>query len=247
MLAQSIIRGTRFHAEPLYRAVHDVLRSGWPSVPLYPALFACSDEVNAETSSFRTAVLGQYGGLFTTRMIGSQVFYQQIQVALGQGHSSNLFEVNAHVGEVVEGGTRRYGRLVGRDGVARATCGALGHVLQDLRTRTDEPTVSQVVDGELYLDFLGTLRYRLQPHRERILSAPDPVLAITHANLEVQIEELARQLRRALAKGLATPPLFVLGTIAYNHAGELDEGCVEHFIVIEGPEPGAHINLLAEP
>ena len=246
MLAQSIVRGTRYNAEPLYRAVHDCLRSGWPGVTLYPALFACSDEVNAETAGFRTAVLGQYGGFFTTRMIGSQVFYQQIQVALGQGHSSNLFEVNAHVGEIVEGATRRYGRLVGRDGVARATCGALGHVLHDLRTRTDEPAVSQVVDGERYLDFLGTLRYRLQPHRERILSAPDPVLAITYANLEVQVQELTRQLQRALAKGLATAPIFVLGSISFNHAGDLDAECLEHFLVLEGPAPEAHISLLAE-
>jgi hypothetical protein len=216
-------------------------------VPLYPALFACSDEVNAETSGFRTAVLGQYGGFFTTRMIGSQVFYQQIQVALGQGHSSNFFEVNAHVGETIEGGARRYGQLVGRDGVARATCGALGHVLHELRTRTDEPSVSQVVDGEVYLDFLGTLRLRLQPHRERILSSPDPVLAITRVNLEVQVQELTRQLRRALEKGLATAPVFVLGSVSFNHASSLDEGCLEHFAILEGPEPGAQISLLAEP
>ncbi|MBI5481092.1 MAG: hypothetical protein HY906_19700 [Deltaproteobacteria bacterium] len=247
MLAQSLVRGTRYHAEPLYRAVHDFLLAGWPRVALYPALFACSDEVNAETAGFRTAVLGQYGGFFTTRMIGSQVFYQQIQVALAQGHSSNFFEVNAHVGEIVEGSARRYGQLVGRDGVARATCGALGHVLEDLRTRIDEPSISQTVDGELYLDFLGTLRLRLLPHLERILSAPDPVLAITCVNLEVQVQELTRQLRRALAKGLAAAPVFVVGTISFNHAGSLDEGSVEHFAVLEGPEPGAEARLLAEP
>jgi hypothetical protein len=247
MLAQPLVRGRRSHAEPLYRAVEECLRSGWPRVPLYPALFACSDELNAETAGFRASVLGQFGGFFTTRMIGSQVFYQQIQVALAQGHSSNLFEVNAHVGETVEGEVRRYGQLPGRDGVARPTCGALGHVLHDLRTRTDEPSVSQVVDGELYLDFLGTLRYRLQPHRERILSAPDPVLAITYANLEVQVAELIRQLQRALAKGLAAAPLFVVGSVSFNHAGELDDESLEHFVVIDGPEPGDRISLLAEP
>jgi hypothetical protein len=242
-----LVRGRRFHAEPLYRAIDELFCTRWPGLPLYPALFGCSDEVNAETAGFRSVVLGRHGGFFTTRMIGSQVFFHQIQVALAEGHGSNVFEVNAHVGEVEEGGVRRYGTLLGRDGAPRATCGALAHVLHDLRHRADEPpSVSQVVDGEIYLDFLGTLRFRLQPHRAEILAAPDPVLAITHTNLLVQVRELRRQLERSLRQGRARPPLFVIGSISFNHAGYLDEETLEHFIVLHGPDEAEAVDLLGD-
>jgi hypothetical protein len=191
--------------------------------------------VNAATDLIRYNIFGIYGGFFTTRAIGSQVFFHQIRVGVSRGHHSNIFEVNVHIGEMEEDGKMVMGALIGRDGVKRACCGALSHLIDDFRTKPDEiPSISQTVDGEVYLDFLGTLKWRLKKHQQDILAAPVPILAITHKNLEVQINELIRQLRKVIAREPELAPMFVYGTISYNHINDDDEESIEHLLIIHG-------------
>jgi hypothetical protein len=134
-----------------------------------------------------------------------------------------------------EDGQMVVGALIGRDGVKRYCCGALAHLIDDFRNMPDEiPSISQTVDGEVYLDFLGTLKWRLKKHQQEIMAAPVPILAITHKNLEVQINELIRQLHKVIARGQASAPMFVYGTISYNHINDDDEETIEHLSIIHG-------------
>lgn len=230
-------KGRRYSAGELYANIHGMLRDRRPDITPYLALFGCSDEVNAATDLVRFDTFGRYGGVFTTRTIGSQIFFHQIQVAVSRGHHSTVFEVNVHIGETEEKGTAVLGELIGRDGARRHCCGALAHILDDFKNMPDEkPSISQTVDGETYLDFIGTLKWRLRPHREEILAAPVPILAITRKNLEVQIDELVRQLHRVIAKNFIPAPLFVYGTISYNHSGKDDEESIEHLSLVTGPD-----------
>lgn len=234
----TLVKNRRYDAGYLFSEVHRIIRELRPDVKPYLALFGCSDEVNAATDLIRHNVFGGYGGVFTTRAIGSQVFFHQIKVAVSRGHRSNVFEVNVHVGEMEEDGVTVVGELIGRDGVRRHCCGALSHIIEDFHDMPDEqPSVSQTVDGEVYLDFLGTLKWRLKPHRKDILEAPVPILAITRRNLEVQIAELKRQLHKVVAKEPDLSPIFIFGTISYNHVGRGDEESIEHLSMVHGPGP----------
>jgi len=62
--------------------------------------------------------------------------------------------------------------------------------------------------------------------------------AITRVNLEVQIAELTRQLRKYLAASPKTGPMFVLGTISYNRRKEKDLISLEHLAILTGGEDG---------
>jgi hypothetical protein len=229
-------KSQRYSAEKLFAEVHKIIRGYRPDITPYLALFGCSDEVNAATDLVRFNVFGKYGGVFTTRIIGSQIFFHQIKVGVSRGHHSNVFEVNVHIGEMEEGGKTILGELIGRDGLRRHCCGALAHIIEDFKNMPDEkPSISQTVDGEVYLDFLGTLKWRLKQHQQEILRAPVPILAITHKNLEVQINELAIQLHKVIAKDATLAPVFVYGTISYNHFGRDDEESLEHLSLITGP------------
>jgi len=231
-----IKKNQRYSAGKLFSEVHKIIRVCRPDITPYVALFGCSDEVNAATDSVRFNIFGKYGGVFTTRTIGSQIFFHQIQVGVSRGHHSNVFEVNVHIGEMEEHGKIIVGELIGRDGVKRHCCGALAHIIEDFQNMPDEkPSISQSIDGEVYLDFLGTLKWRLKPHQQEILAAPIPILAITHKNLEVQINELIRQLHKVIAKDSTLAPMFVYGTISYNHIGRDDEESLEHLSLITGP------------
>lgn len=241
-----IEKSKEYSGEYLFRNVRDQIHSTHPEINPYLALFGCSDEVTGSADAVRANVFGGYGGIFTTRMIGSQIFYQQIKIAISRGHRSNVFEVNVHVGEMLENGRKIYGTLIGRDGNKRATCGALAHVLEDFCRNPDEvPSVSQTVDGEPYLDFLATLKFRLKPHIPKILSAEDRVLEITKTNLDVQIRELIRQLQKTLANEPSLAPMFVYGTIAYNRTTQPDTESIEHFYVLEGDQPSQCIDFLS--
>jgi hypothetical protein len=157
-------------------------------------------------------------------------------VAASTGHHSNVFEVNVHIGlEETAGKPAVYGSLVGRDGKRRDCCGALAHVLRDLSEKPDEkPSISQYVDGEVYLDFLSTLKFRIIPRRKEILDAKDRMIAITKVNLEVQIAELTRQLRKYLGTSPETGPMFVFGTISCNRRKKKDLISLEHLVMITG-------------
>ena len=222
-----------------------MIHSSHPEINPYLALFGCSDEVTGSADAVRANVFGGYGGIFTTRIIGSQIFYQQIKVAISKGHRSNVFEVNVHIGEMIENGRKIYGTLIGRDGNKRATCGALAHVLEEFRENPEATlSITQTVDGEDHLDFLATLKFRLKPHIAHILAAENPALEITKKNLDVQIQELIRQLQKMLAKEPALAPMFVYGTIAYNRTNQPDTKSIEHFYVLEGDQPAQCADFL---
>lgn len=240
-----IQKGKQYGGEYLFRAVRDRIHAERPDTRPYLALFGCSDEVTGSADAIRASVFGGYGGIFTTRVIGSQIFYQQIKVAISKGHRSNVFEVNVHIGEMSENGRLVYGQLVGRDGQMRNTCGALAHVLEDFREKPDEAlSISQMVDGERYIDFLGTLKIRLKSHQSEILAAEVPAIAITRMNLDVQIAELIRQLQKILAVEPGLAPLFVYGTIAYNRTTQPDTKSLEHFYVLDGVHPDRAKSLI---
>ena len=206
-------KSQRYSAEDLFAEVHRIIRVHRPDMTPYLALFGCSDEVNAATDLVRFSIFGKYGGVFTTRTIGSQVFFHQIKVGASRGQHSNVFEVNVHIGEMEEHGKIILGELIGRDGVKRHCCGALAHIIEDFQNMPGEkPSISQTIDGEVYLDFLGTLKWRLQEHQQEILAAPVPIVAITRKNLEAQINELVRQLHKVIAKDPTLAPVFVYGT-----------------------------------
>lgn len=230
-------KNQRYSAHYLFTEVYNIIHGLRPALTPYLALFGCSDEVNAATDLIRYTVFGKYGGFFTTRTIGSQVFFHQIKVGVSRGHHSNVFEVNVHIGEMAEHGKITVGELIGRDGAKRHCCGALAHIIEDFQKMPDEkPSISQTVDGEVYLDFIGTLKWRLQPYRQEIMAAPVPILAITHKNLEVQIHELIRQLQKIVAQEPVLAPFFVYGTISYNHIGQDDEESLEYLSIINGPD-----------
>ena len=238
-------KNQRYSAEKLFAEVHKTIRDHRPDMTPYLALFGCSDEVNAATDLVRFNIFGKYGGVFTTRTIGSQIFFHQIKVGVSRGHHSNVFEVNVHIGEMEEHGTIILGELIGRDGVKRPCCGALAHIIQDFQSMPDEkPSISQSIDGEVYLDFLGTLKWRLKQHQQEIVAAPVPILAITHKNLEVQINELIRQLHKVIAKDSALAPMFVYGTISYIHIDRADEESLEHLCLITGPNKDDREDLI---
>lgn len=238
-----ITRSREYSPDHLFRCVRDTIHSRYPAMSLYMALFGCSDEVNGTTDTVRAGVLGGYGGIFTTRMIGSQIFYHQIKVAISRGHRSNVFEVNVHIGEHPDNGKRTYGVLVGRDGHKRACCGALAHILEDFQKHPDEkPSISQTVDGEQVLDFLGTLKFRLKPHQAEILAADDPMLAITRINLEAQVRELIRFLRKMGADDPS--PEFVYGTMSINRTESPDTETLEHFYLLDPGRKGEPVDLL---
>ena len=233
-----IIKGKRYRPATLFAGVRAVIGAALPGFKPYMALFGCSDEVNTSVDAERVRAFGTNNGVFTTRMIGSQVFFHQIMVAASTGHHSNVFEVNVHIGvdETAEG-LGAYGSIVGRDGKKRDCCGALAHVLKDLSTKPDErPSISQYVDGEVYLDFLSTLKFRIIPRRQEILDAEDCMSAITRVNLEVQIAELTRQLRKYLSASPKRGPMFVFGTVSYNRRKEKDLISLEHMAMIKGGE-----------
>lgn len=234
-----IEKGKEYGPEYLFRSVRDRIHAIHPEINPYLALFGCSDEVTGSADAIRANVFGGYGGIFTTRVIGSQIFYQQIKVAVSRGHRSNVFEVNVHIGDMEENGRRVHGFLVGRDGQKRATCGALAHVLEDFQKNPNEIlSVSQTVDGEQHLDFLGTLKFRLKSHRSEILFSSNPVMSITKKNLEVQILDLIRLLQKMLAADPDLAPMFVYGTIAYNRTVQPDTKSLEHLYLIEGAAAG---------
>ena len=240
-----IEKGGEYGAEYLFRVVRDRMHAAHPQLQPYLALFGCSDEVTGEADSARSSVFAGYGGIFTTRIIGSLIFYQQIQVATSRGHRSNVFEVNVHIGEVEENGRRIYGALVGRDGQKRSTCGALAHVLEDFRANPDEVlSISKMTDGEKHLDFLGMIKFRLKPHVDQILRAANPVLAITRKNLEVQTHDLIQHLQKTLTKDPDLAPFFVYGTITYNRTMQPDTESLEHFHILEGGDPKDLLSLL---
>lgn len=228
-------RGQRSAATEFYPALRRELERRRPGFVPRPALFGCSDEVNSAADAARHDALGREGGIFTTRLIGSQVIYHQLAVAVSRGHRSNCFEVNVHLGERARDGRLVHGELTGRDGETRACCGALAHVLADFRTApAAAPSVSQVVNGETVLDFLGTIKFRLNPFRDEILADPEPMPAITRRNLTVQVGELVRHLRTLAAADPDLLPAFVIGTIAWNRdAG--DEESLESFLLLTGP------------
>ena len=128
-----IIMGQRYGPATLFAGVRAAIGAALPGFKPYMALFGCSDEVNTSVDAERVHAFGTNNGIFTTRMIGSQVFFHQIMVAASTGHHSNVFEVNVHIGvdESAEG-PGEYGSIVGRDGKRRDCCGALAHVLKDL-------------------------------------------------------------------------------------------------------------------
>lgn len=242
-----IRKGKEYCAEYLFQNMRDWIHAIHPETVPYLALFGCSDEVTGVADSVRAGVFGGYGGIFTTRVIGSQIFYQQIRVAISRGHRSNVFEVNVHIGESEENGHRVYGSLVGRDGRKRSACGALAHVLEDFQTKpAEELSISQTQDGEQHLDFLGMIKHRLKSHRSEILKSPEPMLAITRKNLEVQTRELIRHLQKMLGSKLVAglPPVFVYGTIAFNRTVQPDTESLEHFYVLEGAAPDQLRKLL---
>lgn len=238
-------KGKEHSGEYIFRTVRDYIRSIDSSINPYLALFGCSDEVTGSADAARASVFGGFGGIFTTRIIGSQIFYQQIQIATSRGHRSNVFEVNVHIGEMIEDGHKVYGALVGRDGHKRATCGALANVLDDLHNNPSEtPQISRTEDGEVYLDFLGTLKFRLRPHFKEILAAENPVMAITKINLDVQVHDLIHQLQRIMTKDPSYAPMFVYGTIAYNRVAQPDTKSLEHFYALHGDRRDQVVNLL---
>lgn len=241
-------RGKEYDGEYLFRYVRDRIHSIDPKVSPYLALFGCSDEVTGTADSMRANVFGGYGGIFTTRVIGSQIFYQQIKVAISRGHRSNVFEVNVHIGETEENGRRVYGALVGRDGTRRAACGALAHVLEDFQTKPDEPISisTKTQDGEQHLDFLSMIKFRLKSCRSEILKSPEPMLEITKRNLEIQTKELCRHLQKMLATdtGDGLVPVFVYGTIAHNRTTQPDTESLEYLYLLEGPRPDQLRDLL---
>ncbi|OGH56239.1 MAG: hypothetical protein A3G34_06020 [Candidatus Lindowbacteria bacterium RIFCSPLOWO2_12_FULL_62_27] len=247
MRSTPVRKGAEYDADYLFRNVRDAIHALHPETTPYLALFGCSDEVTGSADAVRTGVFGGYGGIFTTRVIGSQIFYQQIRVAISRGHRSNVFEVNVHIGESEEAGRRTYGSLIGRDGRKRSACGALAHVLEDFQTKPDEElSISQTQDGERHLDFLGMIKFRLKPHQAEILKSPDPMMAITRKNLEVQTAELVRHLQKMLASdlGAGLAPVFVYGTLAFNRTVQPDTESIEHFYMLEGNAPDQLRNLL---
>jgi len=241
-----IVKGKQYTPRALFTKVRREIHAKAPRFIPYAALFGCSDEVNSAADLERFAAFGTHGGIFTTRIIGSQVFYHQIKVALGTGHKTNVFEVNVHIGEEKDArGRVAYGHITGRDKRRRACCGALTHVLEDFRTHPREkPSVSQHVGGEVYLDFLGTLKFRLKQYRSEILSAGNPIMAITRRNLDAQVAELAVRLRNDIAEHPKDGPFFVYGTISYNHTRGADRLSLEHFLMITGPGPADVYALL---
>lgn len=247
-MRDAIIEKSReYSAEYLFRNLRDRIHSLHPEMSPYLALFGCSDEVIGTADAIRANVFGGYGGIFTTRVIGSQIFYQQIKVAVSRGHHSNVFEVNVHIGELEENGRKVYGALIGRDGMKRSTCGALAHVLDDFQNKPDEQlSISENQDGEQHLDFLGMIKFRLKSHQSEILKSPSPMLEITKRNLEVQTKELIRHLQKMLAAdgGAGMAPVFVYGTIAYNRTIQPDTEALEHFYLLEGSRADQIKNLL---
>ncbi|RJR41115.1 MAG: hypothetical protein C4576_18485 [Desulfobacteraceae bacterium] len=229
-----VIKGKRYEPAALYDGVRAGIDAALPGFKPYMALFGCSDEVNTSVDAERVRAFGMNNGVFTTRMIGSQVFFHQIMVAASTGHHSNVYEVNVHIGvdETAEA-QAAYGCILGRDGKKRACCGALAHVLNDLLAKPDErPSISQYVEGEVYLDFLSTLKFRIIPRRQEIIDAEDRMVAITRVNLEVQIAELTRQLRKYLSASPETGPMFVFGTISYNRRKGGDLISLEHMAMV---------------
>ena len=245
-MADSPIKpGKEYDPEYLFRTVRDRIHSVHAGIDPYLALFGCSDEVNGSADSTRAGVFGGYGGIFTTRIIGSQIFYQQIKVATSRGHRSNVFEVNVHIGEIEKDGRRTYGMLIGRDGQKRATCGALAHVLEDFQKRPDDELSISMTDGEeKHLDFLAMLKFRLKPHVAGILSAPDPIQEITRKNLDVQIKDLVRHLQNMIAADKTLAPLFVFGTISYNRTTQPDTNSLNHFYILERENPKGARSLI---
>ncbi len=231
----SIVKSREYSSDYLLQHVRDVIHASHPNLTPFLALFGCSDEVNSGAASVRQSVFGGYGGIFITRIIGSQVFYQQLKVATGKGHRSNVFEVNVHIGEMEENGQRVLGKLIGRDGQVRPTCGALAHVLEDFMERPDEIlSVSKTEADKLYLDFLGTLKFRLNTIKIDLMVAENPMLTITQKNLEFQMRELVNQLRRILTDNPAQAPFFAYGTITCNRTEQPDTESLEYFYRIEG-------------
>jgi hypothetical protein len=235
-----LIKGKRYRPAAFFAKVRAAIGEALPGFKPYMALFGCSDEVNTSVDAERVGAFGTNNGIFTTRIIGSQVFFHQIMVAASTGHHSNVFEVNVHIG--IDGtmeGPLAYGSLIGRDGKKRDCCGALAHVLKDLSEKpAEKPSISQYVDGEVYLDFLSTLKFRIIPRREEILGAENRMTAITRVNLEVQIAELTRQLRKYLAASPQTESMFVFGTISYNRRKQKDLISLEHLTMITGGTDG---------
>jgi hypothetical protein len=232
----SIIKGAQYRPGALFERIRTIIHANLPGFKPYMALFGCSDEINSATDSERVEVFGKHSGVFTTRTIGSQVFFHQIRVAISTGHHSNVFEVNVHIGEYQdENGQKAFGRLIGRDGHERTCCGALAHVLEDLHLHPDEtPSISQWIDGEVYLDFLSTLKFRIKPHQDEILRSPNQMIAITHMNLDAQLEELKRQLQKCVATEPSALPIVLFGTISYNRTKKPDLLSLERFLLITG-------------
>ncbi len=228
-------KGREYDPRYLFEAIRDRIAFESPGFEPFLALFGCSDEVQSATDEMRASVFSSHGGIFSTRIIGSQIFYQQVKVALGQGHRSNVFEVNVHIGETREGGRVTRGRLCGRDGVERPTCGALTHVVEDFRAYPDEtPSISSTENGILFIDFLGSLKYRLHARRAEILAAESPIESVTRMNLEVQVRELVGVLERFLAADPSLGPLYVLGTVTVNRVEMPDTEILERFLKMDG-------------
>lgn len=238
-------KGRQYCSEFLLQKIRDRIHSVHPDIMPFLALFGCSDEVNSTATAIRQNVFGGYGGIFITRIIGSQVFYQQLKVATSRGHRSNIFEVNVHIGEMQEEGQTVMGQMMGRDGSIRPTCGALAHVLEDILEHPDAlVSISKTEADKMYLDFLGTLKFRLNAVAADLLASECPMLTITQKNLEVQVNELVKQIQRLLKDDPSLAPLFVYGTITYNRMEEPDTESLEHLYVIEGPEAGQIESLL---
>jgi len=212
------VLGRRYPAAAFFAALDGLLTRQLDGHPLWYALFTCSDEVNSRVGAARQRQFGDPHGIFTTRVIGAQVFAQQVAVAAHSGHASNVYEINIHLSLAVAGDSDCYREVIGRDGVRRAFCGALGHILNDFRKHAAGPTAARLTDpGDL--DLLGTLAARLLPDRDAILSAVDPFFAITHRHLEVQVASLAQLLRRM--NDLSRSDI-VLGTITWNRTEDPD-------------------------
>jgi len=227
-------KGFRYSPEDIYSSIVDsimLLQNGFKP---HLAFFGCSEEVNAESEIIRHKIFDRFGGIFTTRMIGSQVFYHQLKVSVSRGHTSNVFEVNVHIGEIKENNQIIYGHLIGRDGKQRATCGALCHILDDFVQKPDEQlSISQSIDGELYIDFIATIKFRLRPHIEYILNAENRFLAITYKNLEVQMNELIRQLQKILFQNPEKGPMFAIGTFSFNRNDQTDKQTIEYLYMLK--------------
>ena len=218
----------------IYDLVSDICRR-FEIIP-FLALNRCDDEVGGMTHIQRMFVLRES---FMNAIIGTQASTQPTEVASHEGHKSNVYEVNVHTGMYEHPTTKRIllGKVRGRDGEYRKTCGALASLIHHFEADTEPPVYTHRGESGIEIkvpvatpdkkdfNFIGKLYFDLEQYKPEVLRAmaeagddPDERLSagmnlLVQRNLEHQV---ANQIQILRHNGHIDGKVLVVGTTSFN-------------------------------